>query len=194
MRFTKIPVNAFSTMQLNAGMLLRNFDPETGTYEGNAIIGATSGGINASAVPTFSDMGDGVDNCPLNVKELKRVDSWECTMSGTLITVDHNTTQLLLGVAKVQGVGDPPIPVVPSLDMEDAQFGDIWWVGDYTDKNSDENGGFLAVKISNALSTGGFSVQSSDKSRGTFPFTFTGHVSINAQDVVPFEVYIQRGV
>ena len=74
-----------------------------------------------------------------------------------------------------------------------ADFENIWFVGDYSDKNGETNGGFVAIKLINALSTGGFQLQTSDKAKGQFAFTFTGHYSIAAQDTVPFEIYIKTG-
>jgi uncharacterized protein YjdB len=41
----------------------------------------------------------------------------------------------------------------------------------------------------NALSTGGFSLQTSKNGKGQISIEITGHVSINAQDVVPMEFY-----
>ena len=40
---------------------------------------------------------------------------------------------------------------------------------------------------------GGFSMQSTDKGKAQFSFEFTGHVSMSAQTVVPFEVYLKEG-
>ena len=42
----------------------------------------------------------------------------------------------------------------------------------------------------NALSTGGFQLQTADKEKGTFSFEYTAHYSMSAQDTVPFEVYV----
>jgi len=47
----------------------------------------------------------------------------------------------------------------------------------------------VAVKLINALSTGGFSLQTTKNGKGQISLTITGHVSINAQDVVPMEFY-----
>ena len=38
--------------------------------------------------------------------------------------------------------------------------------------------------------TGGFKLQSTDKKKGQFAFEFTGHYSMKAQDVVPYEIAI----
>lgn len=65
------------------------------------ILGATSGGVNFVATPEFSDFGEDIDNAPVNVLELKRLDSWEVTMSGTFVTVDVNLAKTLVGIADI---------------------------------------------------------------------------------------------
>ena len=191
MKFTRIPETAFQTLQLNAGILLSNFTPGTGTVEENDILGATSGGVNFTATPTYSDFGEDIDNCPVNVLELKKLDSWEVTMSGTFITVDTALAKTLIGAADI-GTGDKT-KVTPRNDVLETDFSDIWWVGDYSDKNGDTNGGYVAIHMLNGLSTGGFQLQSGNREKGQFAFEFTGHYSIDAQDTVPFEVYVKAG-
>ena len=191
MKFTKIPADTFKMLQLNAGVLATTFAPATGTLDAEAQIGATSGGINFTATPTYSDFGEDIDNCPKNTKELKRLDEWEVTMSGTFVAADTAIAKLLVGAADIDK--QDTTKVTPRNDLADADFGDIWFIGDYSDKNGETNGGFIAIKLINALSTGGFKLQTSDKSKGQFSFTFTGHYSINAQGTVPFEVYIKAG-
>lgn len=191
MKFTRIPETAFQTLQLNAGILLSNFTPGTGTVEETDILGATSGGVNFTAKPTYSDFGEDIDNCPVNVLELKKLDSWEVTMSGTFITVDTALAKTLIGAADI-GTGDKT-KVTPRNDVLETDFSDIWWVGDYSDKNGNTNGGYLAIHMLNGLSTGGFQLQSGNRAKGQFSFEFTGHYSIDAQDTVPFEVYVKAG-
>lgn len=191
MKFTRIPETAFQTLQLNAGILLSNFTPGTGTVEETDILGATSGGVNFTATPTYSDFGEDIDNCPVNVLELKKLDSWEVTMSGTFITVDTALAKTLIGAADI-GTGDKT-KVTPRNDVLETDFTDIWWVGDYSDKNGNTNGGYLAIHMLNGLSTGGFQLQSGNRAKGQFSFEFTGHYSIDAQDTVPFEVYVKAG-
>lgn len=191
MKFTKIPADTFKMLQLNAGVLATTFVPATGTLDTEAQIGATSGGITFTATPTYSDFGEDIDNCPKNTKELKRLDEWEVTMSGTFVAADTAIAKLLVGAADIDKQNTTK--VTPRNDLADADFGDIWFVGDYSDKNGETNGGFIAIKLINALSTGGFQLQTSDKSKGQFSFTFTGHYSIAAQGTVPFEIYIKSG-
>ena len=188
MKYTKIPETTFQNLQLNAGVLLSTFDPGTATVANESIIGATTGGVNFTATPTFSDYGEDIDNCPKNMKELKKLDAWEINMSGTYVTVDANAVKALVGAADVSGN-----KITPRNDLKLSDFTDVWWVGDYSDQNGETNGGFVAVHMMNALSTGGFAIQSSDNGKGNFAFTYTAHYSINAQGTVPFEVYVKSG-
>lgn len=191
MKFTKIPSDAFQKLQINAGILTTDFTPATGTIGEAGQIGATTGGVNFTATPTYSDMGADIDNCPLNMKELKTLDSWEAKMAGTFVNADTAIAKRLCGAADI-GTTDTT-KVTPRNDLKDADFDDIWLVGDYSDKNGETNGGFIAIKLLNALSTGGFQLKTADKSKGQFAFEFTGHYSMSAQDTVPFEIYIKAG-
>ena len=189
MKFTQIPTTAMEEMQLNAGVLLSSFTPSTAEVTG--IIGATTGGIKFSATPTYSDFGEDIDNCPKNMMELKRQESVEVKISGTFVTVTTTTAKKLMAAADI-GTTDQT-KITPRNDLKTEDFEDLWWVGDYSDKNGATNGGFVAIHVMNALNTGGLQLQTGDKSKGQFPFEFTGHYSINAQDVVPYEVYIKAG-
>lgn len=189
MKFTQIPTDTFKNLQMNAGILLDEFTPATGVI-GN-IIGATSGGVNFTATPEFSDYGEDIDNCPKNMLELKKLTKWEAKMSGTFVALTATTAKTLIGAADVDSADATHI--IPRNDILESDFKDIWWVGDYSNLNGDTNGGFCAVHLMNALSTGGFQIQSGDKTKGTFGFEFTGHYSMAEQDRVPFEIYIKVG-
>ena len=191
MKYTKIPENTFQNIQLNAGVLLSSFTPSSATVSDEAIIGATTGGINFTATPTYTDFGEDIDNCPKNMKELKKLDSWEVKCSGTFVTIDTATAKSLIGAADI-GTSDTT-KVTPRNDIAQGDFNDIWIVGDYSDKNGDTNGGFIAIHMMNALSTGGFQIQTADKAKGQFAFEYTAHYSMSAQDTVPFEVYVKAG-
>ena len=191
MKYTQIPANTFKELQLNAGILTSNFAPTTGTVESNAILGATSGGISFTATPTYTDLGDDIDNCPKNMMELKKLESWEVKMSGTFLTVNTTQAKSLIATADI---GNPDTTkVTPRNDVALTDFEDIWWIGDYSDKNGATNGGYIAIHMMNALSTGGFQLQSGDKAKGQFAFEYTAHYSMDAPDTVPYEIYIKTG-
>ena len=189
MKYTQIPATAFQNIQLNAGILVDSFTPATGVI--GRLLGATSGGVQFTDNVTYTDFGEDIDNCPKNTLELKKLDSHEVTLGGTFVTLDAATAKLLTGAADVD-VNDST-HIVPRNDLLTTDFKDLWWIGDYSDVNTGENAGFVAIHVLNALNTGGFQIQSTDKEKGKFAFTFTGHYSISAQDTVPYEVYVKAG-
>lgn len=179
-RFTVIPESTFDELQLDAGILLTTFDPAQPTVVDANIICATTGGINISCVPTYSDFGEDIDNCPNNMKELKHLDGWESTMSFTSLGTSLASMKLALGSADITTASNV---VKPRKDISQDDFQTVWWVGDKAD------GGLVAVKMINALSTGGFVLQTTKNGKGQISVTLTGHVSINAQSVMPMEFY-----
>lgn len=189
MKYTQIPSTAFQNIQMNAGILLDEFDPATAKI-GN-IIGATSGGVTFAGTPTFKDYGEDIDNCPKNMLELKKLESWEAKMSGTFVSVSTELAKILVGAGDIDT--DDATHIIPRNDILTTDFNDIWWVGDYSDENDGSDAGFCAIHLINALSTTGFNIKSTDKGKGTFSFEFTGHYSMDAQDKVPFEIYVKQG-
>lgn len=184
-KFTVIPQDTFSGLQLDAGVLLKKFTPTAPAAPADEdIICATTGGINATCVPTYSDLGEDVDNCPVNMKELKHLDSWECKLSFTSLGLSANAIKLALGAADI---GDTSASkqdtITPRRDLKQTDFTDLWWVGDRAD------GGCVAIQIKNALSTGGFSLQTTKNGKGQLSVELTGHVSIDAQDTMPMVFY-----
>ena len=180
--FTKISSTAFDELQLDAGVILNSFDPEQlATPSDEAIVCATTGGISVSCVPTYSDMGADVDNCPDNTKELKRLDGWDCKIGFTALSATADVFKLALGAADVSGEAITPRSVLRATD-----FADIWWVGDRSD------GGLAAVCLKNALSTGGLSIKTTKKGKGQFAVELTGHISINDLETVPMEFYVKE--
>jgi hypothetical protein len=186
MKFTKIPEDTFQNLQLNAGILTKAFNPSTEVYEG--LLGATTGDISFEATPTYEDFGEDINNCPKNTKELKKLTEWAVGLNGTFVTIDVNSAKTLIGAGDIAGN-----KVTPRNDVLEDDFEDIWWIGDYSDKNTGEHAGYCAVHMMNALNTGGFKITSTDKGKGKFDFAFEGHYSMNAQDTVPFEIYVKQG-
>ena len=183
-KFTAIPQNTFEAMQLDAGVILKNFDPENPAAPEDAdIVCATTGGINASCVPTYSDLGEDVDNCPNNMMELKKLDGWECKMGFTSLGTSAESIRMSLGAADVNTASGAIVPRSPLEGLKDTDFSDLWWVGDRAD------GGAVAVKLINALSTSGFSLQTTKNGKGQVSVELMGHVSIKAQDTMPMEFY-----
>lgn len=184
MKFTKIPQSTFDELQINAGILVKDFDVATGTFADSDMLTATTGGITVNVKPEYADFGDDIDNCPKNTMELKKITSTEVSLSTTALNINEDLLLYLLGAAdKDANTG----AIKPRSDLKTTDFKTIWWIGDLS------NNGFIAVKISNALSTDGFSIKTTDKGKGNVTLTLTGHVSIDAQDVIPAEFYLGDG-
>lgn len=184
-RFSKISQNTFNELQVDAGVLLKQFNPESPELLDEAIICATTGGINPTCVPSFSDWGEDVDNVPNGMKELMHLDGWDTSLAFTALNITAETIRMALGAADVNTETGKITPRM-SLDQE-KDFTDVWWVGDMSD------GGLCAICLKNALSTEGFSLQTTKNGKGQLSVTLGGHVSINAQDEVPMEFYVQEG-
>lgn len=181
-KFTVIPQDTFKALQMDAGVILTNFDPVTGAApKDEDIICATTGGVNPTCVPTYSDLGEDVDNCPTNMKELKHLDGWECKLAFTALGTSPKAIKLSLGCADIDS--DNPSKIVLRKDIKQDDFSDIWWVGDRAD------GGFVAVRLINALSTGGFSLQTTKNGKGQIDCELTGHTSLEDQNEMPMEFY-----
>ena len=183
-RFSVISQDVFDEIQVDAGVLLKTFDPTNPELVDENIICATTGGINPVCTPSFVDFGEDIDNCPNGMLELKRIESYECTLGFTALNTTKEVIRMALGAAEVDAENGK---ITPRRHLKDTDFADVWWVGDRTD------GGLVAIRLINALSTGGFSLQTTKNGKGQIAVTLTGHVSINAQDVVPMEFYVQEG-
>lgn len=188
MKYTQIPKNTFQNIQMNAGILVKSFEPETGTI--GALLGATTGGINFTDTPSYSDLGEDIDNCPKNTMELKHLDNREVKCTGTFVTVDVETAKMLIGAGDVDEMDN--YMIIPRNDILTTDYGDLWWIGDYSDKNTGANAGYIAIHMMNVLNTAGFQIQSTDNGKGQFAFEFTAHYSINSADTVPYVVYVMN--
>lgn len=180
-KFTQIPVNTFETLTINAGVIAKAFVPSTGALENTDIIGATSGGISFAATPTFKDWGEDVDNCKKNMKELKRLEEWDITLSGSFASLSADNMKMLIAAA------DKADHITLRNDLKETDFiDDLWLIADY----GSEDGAFIAIDLKNALSTGGMQLQTTDKEKGKFAFTFTAHYSMSSQENVPCEIWV----
>jgi len=187
--YTKYPADAFETLQINAGVVAKNFDPAAGTLAQADILGATTGGIQITCTPNYSDYGEDVDNVPVNTKQLKVINDWTVTASGSFVSLNAETAKLLTGAADLTASTGK---ITPRADLVDADFEDIWFVGDYGNRSG--NGGCIAVRIIDALSNSGFSLQTQKNNKGQFAFEFMGHYDLeDANRTPPFEIYVKAG-
>lgn len=195
MKYTQVKADTFETMQINAGIAAKNFNPTTG--EVSDIFAATTGGMQFNANPTYQDFGEDVDNVPPNTYQLKRIQYYDPTSSGTYVAVTPELVKNLVGAAKYGTTGTPAIEdtthIVPTHALSLSDFEDFWTIGDYSDKNGATNGGYMAIHIKHALNTAGFQWTSGKDAKGQFAFEYHGHYDLTNIDDVPFEIYVKAG-
>ena len=181
-KFSKISQKAFKSMQINAGVVLNKFDPSgTTEVQDEDIITATTGDITAICKANFNDLGAGVNNAHKNTAELMQIEDYDCTLAFTALNATTDVIKLALGAADVaEKKVTPRMKLDPTESTGD--FKDIWWVGDTID------GGYVAVRLMNALSTGGLTLKTTDKGKGNIAVTLTGCPRLGS-DTVPMEWY-----
>ena len=188
-KFTKISADVFKQLQFDAGVVLKNFNPDSSAdVSDDDIVCATTGGINATCTPTITDLGEDIDNVLASFKEFQQIDTWECHLSFTALDMTEATIKMALGVADVTSgeAGSTASSIKARAKLNASDFSDIWWVGDRTD------GGFVAVKLKNALSTGGLNIQTTKKGKGQLTVDLQGYMSIANQTEIPMEFYVME--
>lgn len=189
MKYTKVPDDLFKKIQINAGIICTGFTPSTGTV--TTILSATSGGIQFASNPTYTDFFEDVDNLPPNTKQGKRITAWDPVLSGTMLEVDAANVKKRLGAADTT-TSDGVTKITPRATLEESDFSDIWFVGDYSDANTGASAGFIAIHIMDALNTTGFQLQTGKNAKGQSTFEFHGHYDITDEEQTPpFEIYVK---
>lgn len=196
MEYTQIAANAFDQLQMNAGIVCRSFDPDTGAVSG--ILGTTTGGVQFNTNPNYTDIGEDMDNVPGGTKQLRRVSGYDPVISGTLISMDDTLGGALFnlqaGPFGFSGGDNAPTHIVPKNGAFSG-FG-LWLVGDYSAVNESDSeigatAGFCAIHLLHAINTAGFQWQTADQGKGQFAFEFHGHYDLTAIDTVPYEIYVK---
>lgn len=165
-------------MQISAGVLCRRFDVETLAIDDADIICATTGGISLDISPSYVDTGADVYMMENNTAEMLMLNGWTVTVDFASISTGAAFISFVLGAA------DTTDSITPRCEVQDADFADIWWIGDRVD------GGMVAVRLFNALSDGGFSIQTGKNSAGSIDVHLTAHQSLEGDsDAVPVEIY-----
>ena len=190
MAFTKVDAEMFKHIQINAGIICKSFTPASATF-GN-ILSATSGGITFASNPTYADFFEDVDNLPANTKQGKRITAWDPALSGTMLEVNAENVKSRLGAATIS-TADGVSKITPRAQLTDADFEDIWFVGDYSDQNSGATAGFIAIHLMNALNNVGFQLQTGKNAKGQSTFEYHGHYDVEDEDQTPpFEIFVKQ--
>lgn len=200
-KYTAVAKDILNTLQTEAGVLLSKFDPTTGSIEDTNILGATTGGFQFTDAPTITDFGEDIDNVPGQLKQLQRITQRTVTLSSTFASMSEKAVKFVMGAcdATDRSGANPDKKVRQITPRDTLQMDDfaneIWWVGDYSQHNEPDNAnaGYIAIRLKNALSTGGLAITTTKSSKGTMAFTITGYYNAAAVKEMPYEIYIKEG-
>ena len=167
--------------------------PSTGVF--TDILSATSGGIQFASNPSYTDFFEDVDNLPPNTKQGKRITAWDPTLSGTMLEVNAENVKSRLGAADTSAVTGATnvTKITPRAVLEDEDFDDVWFVGDYSDVNTGADAGFIAIHLMNALNNVGFQLKTGKNAKGQSTFEYHGHYDVTDDDQTPpFEIFVSQ--
>lgn len=176
-------------LQLDAGAFLKNYDPNTDTWEtakATKLIGATAGGGSFSAVPSVRRIE--VDGVKGAAKGLETIDEWTVTMTANVKEVTVDSIKLSLGAASDEATSSAPsnyTKITGKNEIGDADYLDnLTWVGRLSGSNKP-----VIIVVKNALSTNGLTISFADKAEGVIPVTVTGHYTQDDLETPPFDIY-----
>lgn len=178
-RFNKVSFDDIKTIQVDSGVLLKEFDVENPVFLQENVICATSGGINPVCAPEYYDFSEDVDNAK-TAKETKRIRGWNVSISFTTFTTSLDLIRLALGAADISG---KVLSIRQKLQYA-KDFKNIWWVGERAD------GIIVAIKLIRSLSDSGFSLQTNKRGKGQISITLKGHSSFSDKNKIPMEIYV----
>lgn len=175
-------------LQLNAGMFVKNYDPETGTLETATILGATQGGGTFTAVPEMR--GIEVDGVRGIAKGMQVLDSWEVKMTTTLKEVTAENFKLALASGKVtpaESEGKYDVITANNFIADEDYIDNICWLG--TISGSSEP---ICIRMFNVLNTNGLSFTFEDKGEGSIGLELMAHYDPTNLDSAPFKIYTPK--
>ena len=176
-----LTAEAFKSIPKGSGNILSDFSLETPKIDKTNVVHATQGGVQITYQNTIEDTLADIDNAPTNTKQGAEVSGTTATISYTTPNADPKTIQMAVGTADIDP--DDPTHVVARLKTVLTDFKPLWWVGPMT------GGGFLVVKILNALSTGGLNLQTAHRGGGSMQITMTAFSDLENPDQAPMEFY-----
>lgn len=178
----KITKDQLDEMQIDAGVLCRNFDIDNPALEEQDIICATTGGISLDITPSYEDTGKDVYMMEPDTAEMLMLTGWTVGVDFTSISTGAAFIAFALGAA------DSGTSISPRTELQESDFSDLWWIGDRVD------GGLVAVRLINALSDGGFSLQTGSNAKGGISLHLTAHGSLEGDsEAVPVDIYSIEG-
>lgn len=183
-RATRISADAANKMQMNAGLLVKNFDINNPVAPADSdIVCDTTGDFSITCQPETEDFFEDVNNAATNMMEGKHITGWTCSLSVTSLSITAETLKIALGAADIDDEDNDAVN--PRIDYQAADFIQLYWLGDMVDEDK-----LMVVVMDNTVSTGGISFTSTNKGKGGLSLELSPHASVDTQDKVPMAFYI----
>lgn len=182
----KISADAANNIQVDAGLLLNNFDVSNPAEPADAdIISATTGDFTITATPQITDFFEDVNNAPMNTKEGKRITGWDCGLNVGILEITETTLKLGLGAFEVRSDGG----IAPRSQYKMTDFAKMYWIGDMVDEDK-----LLCVAMDDTVNTNGISLTTTKNGKGNLALELKPHASFANPTVIPMAFYILQKV
>lgn len=179
---------------LGAGILVKDYNPATDTYEtartGKKILGATSGGSTFTATKNGHYLS--IDGVPENTKGNWILDNWASTLQTTVQEITAENLKMSLAAAKLDTsdstAGKDYTVIAPKDVLDDEDYIDsLSYIGRISGSEKP-----VIITIFNAFNTADLSLSPKDGEEGTLALTLTAHYSPDDPDTEPFKIYYPK--
>lgn len=181
------------SLLLDAGAFFKNFYVGVDTFEtavaAGKLIGATQGGGNFSAIPTYRAIP--IDGVKGTAKGLQVIDEWVTTLTANVKEVKKSTIQAALAASSVDTSSSADYDIISARNeiVLTDYIDNITWVGKLSGTNDP-----VIIQVYNALNTSGLTVNVADKAEAVLALTFTGHYVDTDLDTPPFRIYYPKAI
>ena len=187
MDFDILQEEDFQAMTFDSGIIVKDFDPTNFVMpsEGDVSL-VTSGDINVTDNVTRADLGEDVNNIHFVYAELQVVTGKDAaTITITGLKFGTEDIRRALGAADIDTQDERK--VTTRLYYKETDFENLTFIMHKLD------GGYVAVVMNKALSTGGLSITATKGGKGRMALTFTGFRSIKDKTKGEIDYYIAAG-
>lgn len=196
--FNGITDKTMKNLQLDAGVIFKNFDVESDTYESakaaGKCLGATQGGGTFTAKPTLRQIA--IDGTIGRVRGATDINTWDVSMSTTILETTTETLKLALGAGEIVGTATEGTPIPAGYKLvrgknhigDDDYIDNITWMGNLTGSSKP-----ILIQLFNGMNEDGLGYTVADQSEGKVAMTIWGYNGIEdfmeGEVAPPFAIY-----
>jgi len=166
---------------LDAGVLFKNFNPGTDTYQSakaaGKCLGATRKGSEFSAKPSYRRME--IDGVHTRTKGDTLIDGWEVYLKTTLVEMTSDNLKRALGAADIDATTTPGYDRITGRDtIQDSDYEEnITFIGNILGEEEP-----LIIQVFNAFHEGGLTFSAEDKNNAGVECQFYGYLDDDVYD------------